>query len=652
MKKTAAIYARVSSDRQKEENTIASQTALLREYAQGHDYAVPPEWVFEDAGYSGSVLARPGLERLRDLAAEGQIEAILIYAPDRLSRKYAYQILLLEEFARHGVEVVFLKAVAGETPEERLLLQFQGMIAEYERAQIAERSRRGKRHRAREGCVNVLSGAPYGYRYMKKTQEAQAYYAVLEAEAEVVRQVFGFYTQEQWSIGAIARYLNERGTRTRTGKCLWERSTIWGLLKNPAYQGTACFGKTEACERQRLTRPLRQRGGYSPRRSANRMRPRDQWIEIAIPALVDPATFALAQERLAQNRHFSARHTKTPTLLQGLLVCGQCGYAIYRTSTCTSKQRLGYYRCLGSDRYRHLKGPVCACRPLRQDYLDDLVWRQVLQLLHSPQLVQAEIERRIRENVNSSPAQKRKDNISGELKRIQQQIDKLLDAYQEDLLSLGELRKRAPELKKRQTTLEKELQNVTMQALEQNRLRELNTSLENFLATLERSAHTLNITERQKIVRLVVKDIIVKENTITINHCLPVTGGPVRANTPSYRLCTRGALAVAGQYLPGRAGPRTGTTRTGIQPVCGRLQHLREQPSGGRTSISRRHRMDQATPPVGSQRGQERGGATVGTEVPGISHQPGREDRSRPQECGTIQAKGSGILAELPESEQ
>ncbi len=142
MKRTAAIYAPVSSERQKEEGTIASPTALLLEYAQAHELSGPTEWVFEDEGYSGAMLARPGLERLRDLVAEGQIEVVLIYAPDRLSRKYAYQVLLTEEFSRHGVETLFLKSAAAETPEERLMLQFQGMIAEYERAQIAERTRR------------------------------------------------------------------------------------------------------------------------------------------------------------------------------------------------------------------------------------------------------------------------------------------------------------------------------------------------------------------------------------------------------------------------------------------------------------------------------------------------------------------------------
>ena len=129
------------------------------------------------------------------------------------------------------------------------------MIAEYERAQIVERSRRGKRHRAKAGCVNVLSGAPYGYRYVKKTDVAEAYYAVIESEAEVVREAFELYAKELWSIGAIARHLNQRGVRTRFGRGPWERSTIWGMLRNPAYQGTACFGKTERVPRRKITRP-------------------------------------------------------------------------------------------------------------------------------------------------------------------------------------------------------------------------------------------------------------------------------------------------------------------------------------------------------------------------------------------------------------
>src|SRR5215475_11389066 len=282
MNQVAAIYARVSSDRQKENHTITSQTEALQEFARTHSYTVPPQWVFQDEGYSGAILTRPGLESLRDLAAEGQIRAVLVYSPDRLSRKYAYQILLAEEFSRCGVELVFLKSPAGATPEDQLLVQFQGMIAEYERAQIAERSRRGKRHMAQHGGVNVLSGAPYGYRYVKKSDTSAAYYELVEAEAKVVRMVFEIYTQQRLSINAIARLLNERQIATRTGKGRWERSTVWGMLRNPAYRGTACYGKTEQRPRQRVTRPLRQRKALPSRDVGGHERPRAEWDEIAV----------------------------------------------------------------------------------------------------------------------------------------------------------------------------------------------------------------------------------------------------------------------------------------------------------------------------------------------------------------------------------
>src|SRR6266478_4127490 len=211
----AAIYARVSSEQQREENTIASQTASLIEFAKGHNLEVPEEWVFEDEGYSGATLERPGLERVRDLAAEGQIQVVLAYAPDRLSRKYAYQILLIEEFARHGVEILFVKAPQGDSAEDQLLVQFQGMIAEYERAQILERSRRGKRHRARLGEVGVLSGAPFGYRFIRKTEHSAARYEINKEQARIVRHIFALYSAQGLSIAEITRRLNREGIPPR-----------------------------------------------------------------------------------------------------------------------------------------------------------------------------------------------------------------------------------------------------------------------------------------------------------------------------------------------------------------------------------------------------------------------------------------------------
>jgi len=284
---------------------------------------------------------------------------------------------------------------------------------------------------------------------------------------------------------------------------------------------------------------LRQKGGFSRRCSANKQRDPSQWIEIAVPALVSVETFSLAQERLAENKRLSARNTKEPTLLQGLLVCAQCGYALYRTSTRTTRRQIKYYRCLGSDAYRHLAGPVCSCRPLRQDYLDALVWEQILQLLRSPKMIQEELNRRREETLNSSPTQQRREGLVREVARAKQQMDKLLDAYQEDLLTLSDLRQRLPELKKKIAAQEKELQNLQMRAIEDQRWTELTNSLEMFLDRLNESAKTLSVAERQKILRLVVKQIDVGKETITIHHCIPVIPEPAGEKSPSYPVCTR-----------------------------------------------------------------------------------------------------------------
>ncbi|PYU28019.1 MAG: recombinase family protein [Acidobacteria bacterium] len=537
MNQTAAIYARVSSDRQKEQHTIASQTAALLDYAQAHQYTIPPEWVFEDEGYSGSVLVRPGLERLRDLIAEGAIETVLVLGPDRLSRNYAYQVLLLEEFARQGAKVVFLKAPAAETPEERLLLQFQGMIAEYERAQIAERCRRGKRHRAKAGSVNVLSAAPYGYRYMKKTEVQQAYYEVLESEAAVVRKVFSLYTVEGYSIRSIVQRLNAEKIATRSKKAAWRHATVWGMLKNPAYRGWACFGKTAPGPPPRLNRTSRQQGRCVSRNRAKRACPRQEWIEIAVPALVSQASFELAQERLEFNKKLSARRTKEPSVLQGLLVCAQCGYALSRVNTRTAHGRIHYYRCSGSDA-RRPQGRVCEARPWRVDRLDQLVWEQVWQLLNQPELIRGEMERRLQEHRHSDPVAQRLQKVRAEIVRLAQQSDKLIDLYQEGLLELGELRQRVPELRKRQQALEKELESLNLQAVEQSKLLEISISLEKFMEQLKSSAQNLDAKQKQRIVRLLVREVVVGPDTVKIYHSIPMAERLSGTKMSSYRLCT------------------------------------------------------------------------------------------------------------------
>src|SRR6478609_4053364 len=396
-----AIYARVSGEQQAKEDTIASQLEAVTQRIACDALECDPELRFVDDGYSGSVLARPGLERLRDQAAAGAIDRVYMLDPDRLSRKYAYQVLILEELTRCGVEVVFLRNPVGRGPEQDLLLQVQGMIAEYERAKIMERCRRGKQHAARRGSVNVLSGAPYGYRYVGKHEgDGEARYQVLAEEARVVRKIFEWIGQERCSIGEVCRRLRKEGIPTRKGKAAWDRATVWFMLKNPAYKGTAAFGKTRTGPlKPKRLRPQRGRP-EQPRRPATCV---DTAIEdqifIAVPALVSEELFAVVQAQLGERRRRTQCHGDR-YLLQGLVVCKRCGYGCYgkptsRAST-KGKVRYAYYRCTGSDAYRFGGQRLCWNRQVRTDLLDAAVWEDVRSLLSEPRRIRQEYERRQR----------------------------------------------------------------------------------------------------------------------------------------------------------------------------------------------------------------------------------------------------------------
>jgi site-specific DNA recombinase len=324
-----------------------------------------------------------------------------VHSPDRLARKYAWQVLLLEELQRSGIEVVFLNRSIGVSPEEDLLLQMQGMIAEYERAKITERSRRGKRHAARRGSVNVLTSAPYGYRYIDKhAGGGQAQYQVIPEQARVVKQMFEWVGLERISLRAVERRLRQQKVPTAKG-ARWHAFTIRKLLQNPAYTGTALFGKSRVGER----RPPRVRHPKGkpehPKNPTSRYdtAPEDQ-IEIPVPALVNAELFAAVQEQLAENRQRLRQQPANPGyLLQGLIECGCCGYTWYGKGitrfTKNDQAPYPYYRCIGMDSYRFSGTKVCTYRPIRLDRLDAAVWSDVCALLQNPQDVGREFERRL-----------------------------------------------------------------------------------------------------------------------------------------------------------------------------------------------------------------------------------------------------------------
>jgi site-specific DNA recombinase len=530
-----AIYARVSSDRQRREQTIHSQTAALRELAAARGLLIADDLVFEDEGVSGAVLRRPALERLRDVAVEGRFEVLLCHAPDRLARRYAYQVLLLEEFQRAGIEVVFAKEPERSgTPEDELLRQFQGMIAEYERAQIAERCRRGKLHRARAGAVSVLARAPYGYRYVKKSEHADALFEIDEAEAPVVREIFRRYLEEDDSIAKIVRWLAAQGVPTRTGKTGWNNATIWGMLRNPAYAGQAAYGKTHATGQPvRETRQARQRGQRSARLAREQVSP-EEWKRIEVPALISEEQFALVQERLRRNNRFSPRNTCRPSLLQGILVCRECGYAYYRCSTRSKNGKLReYYRCSGTDGHRRPEGRVCDNRPVRLAEVDELVWTRVLGLLEDPTLIQDEIDCRLETMRSTHPAPGRRDALERDLTHAQTALKRLLDGYQEQLVTIDELRARTPELRTREATIQAQLDALDAELHDAETYLKLTETLAGFRARLTANAENLTVEQRQQIIRLVVREILIGEDDVTIRHSIPT---PTRDQPPGYLL--------------------------------------------------------------------------------------------------------------------
>jgi site-specific DNA recombinase len=416
------------------------------------------------------------------------------------------------------------------------LRQFQGMIAEYERAQIAERTRRGKLHRARGGSQAVMSGAPYGYRYVKKAEHCDAYWEIDELEAQVVRDVFARYVQDGSSIGELARWLTGRGVRTRTGKTVWDRSTVWAMLRNPAYRGQAAFGKTKTADRHGgPTRTTRARGERQGHRLTRHDQPAEKWTLVPVPPLVTEETFELAQARLVENARFARRNTKELTLLQGVLVCRECGYSCYRTCTRTSNKRISYYRCIGQDGWRHLGGKVCTSRPVRADELDALVWGEVRRLLEDPGLVRREIDRRLAALRTEHPAARRREALERDLARADAAITRLIEAYQEQLISLDELRARMPTLRKRQSTLRAQLDALDAELHDAETYLQLADTLEGFLGRLTDGLEQLDVAGQQRILRLVVREVLIggDDDTITIRHTIPTPTGP---DDPGYLL--------------------------------------------------------------------------------------------------------------------
>jgi site-specific DNA recombinase len=398
-------------------------------------------------------------------------------------------------------------------------LQVQGVIAEYERAKISERSRRGKLHAARTGRVSVLSGAPYGYRYLSK-QEAggQARYEIVAAEAEVVRQIFAWVARERVSLEEVRRRLAQQGIPSPSGQARWARSSVAYLLNNPAYQGTAGFGKRRLVARQARLRPGRGKPAV-PWRPYSVTRQGAQPLFIAVPSLVSRADFAAAAEQLTENRQrYRQGRAGARYLLQGLLVCRHCGYAWHgqqRRPARAGGAGYAYYRCGGHEAAPAVAAPPCSVRPLKGSTLEEAIWQEVCALLKHPHKIAEEYQRRL-QNKSGQETPRGIEPLTRVIEKAKRTIGRLIDLYSEGYIDKSELDKRLNPAKERLGRLQVQAQEQAAHQAEQAELRLAMTRLQDFADQIKEGLEKADWTTRREVIRALVKQIEIGDANVHV----------------------------------------------------------------------------------------------------------------------------------------
>lgn len=512
-----AIYARVSTEAQEARGTIGSQLDALRQRAAAEGHEIAAE--FCDDGYSGARLDRPGLDALRDAAEVGLFEAVWCLSADRLARVYAYQVIVLDELTRLGVRVLFSDAPPiDDDPQARLLTQVQGVIAEYERAKMAERYRRGKLWRSRSGEV-VSWKAPYGYRRVPRSEAAPARLEVFEPEARIVRRIFDDYVSAGHSTREITRRLNAEGVSTPTGKPVWGTSTIGRILRNEAYVGRVYYNRTQATPTPGRRHPVQ------------RPRPRDEWIPIAVEPIIAEELFEAAQRVSRDNTKWSPRNTGPGHwLLRGLVKCGACGVGV---NCHQMRGRNGtvhrYYYCRNHDPLRAGgEDRRCPERNIRSDALDTFVFEQVREALLLPDVLlagEAAIAAR-------NPAQD-DELIAAQLKRLEGRLEKaaaerrrLADLYQSGLIDLVDMQRRAKDVDDRRRQLEEERAGMLTRRSELARDNRFCRQVAGFAQRVLHALEALDFDQRQRLLRLVVEEVRVRGWVVEIQLRIPLDEEP------------------------------------------------------------------------------------------------------------------------------
>jgi site-specific DNA recombinase len=527
-----ALYARVSTSQQEKTDTIESQLAALHAYVAAHDHTVLPEHIFLDNGVSGSRLDRPALDRLRDQARFGDFEAVIILSPDRLARRYPHQWLLLEEFQKEGCRVIFMENPFGDSPHGQLLAQMQGMIAEYERSQIADRTRRGRLHKARKTEFLPWAYRVYGYHYIPKQAGLPPRVEIHHEQAAVVRDMFRWLIQEQLTTRQIVKRLNALRVPTRTGQNpVWHAASVRGMLNNPIYTGQGYYNRTKSGVPRKESRRK-----FHPRTDnyAREPRPPEEWVPITAPAIISVETFAKAQEQLQQNQA-KARRTYQPMsqryLLRTLVRCGQCQLhmqAGHQLSVCKRYEYL-YYCCAGKDPVTVGRVERCTSRRVRADRLDALVWSLIRELLQDPQVILQEYA--LWQHVpqgQQGQFQEQLDRIDTQRQHLERQLQRLIDAYQQEIITLHDLSTRREQITQRLKGFEQERHHLEQQRDTTIKWDRIADNIRQFRSLLGSNLDRLSYEDRQAVVQLLVEKVVVyQDGAVEVHHVLPFEEQPV-----------------------------------------------------------------------------------------------------------------------------
>jgi site-specific DNA recombinase len=512
-----AIYARVSTTRQAQAQTIEQQLDRLRTAVAEHGWTLEEEHVYRDDGYSGASLGRPGLDRLRDHAALAELDLVVVTAPDRLARNYVHQVLLIDELGRHGCQVEFLDRPMSQDPHDQLLLQIRGAVAEYERTLIAERMRRGRQAKLRAGTLLPWTTPPFGYRLDPERPRDVAGVRVEPGEAVLVAQLFDWYLEPQATVYRLAKRLTDLGVATPTGKPRWNAASVRGILRNPAYTGRALTNRTRvvpARRRKSALLPVGPGESHAPR-------PQEDWIAVAVPQIVSEETFARVQAKLDTNQQTAARNTRHQHLLRALVSCGLC-----RLSCTVRRTQAGYhyYLCRGrTDALRAAQGQRCKARYTPAEQLDELVWADLCALLCNPAQVARALERARGGAWLPQELQARQASIRQALAQLERQQQRLLEAYLAEVVGLAELEQKRQELDRRRATLltqQRQLDAIAEQRLE---LRAVADGIEAFCQTVRAGLATATFAQRRLLVELLVDRVVVTDGEVEIRYVVPTS---------------------------------------------------------------------------------------------------------------------------------